>query len=652
MNYLFILLTAIFAVSNSAPEGSFSVLRGMLIDKNTGKNLTAAEIKIKGEKKSFRTITDEYGAFKINYEPGKYDMSVSYMGQPDTLFQVELGPSEKDISLIIIPKFENISLEDLRRTAMARKAMHSDASGSGMMDDPSMPMYATVDVKAKSGGYSTEFGEAGGGEESPLKPYKEGEIIDGAVIDVPIPSGASSISFKKAAEISAGKLTSGEVNDFRKWEQWQDFASDELVANRREWDYYPSGRIVAQLETGSGLPAVGATVRLLDAQGLEIWRAVSDNTGKAELWSKMRDSLKASFGEPASIEASINGETVNYDNIKSFGQGVNFIKFNGGCSEIKRADILFAVDATGSMGDEIEYLKAELKDIIGKVAEKHKDIELNLGSVFYRDFRDDYLIKKFDFNRDVDSIQKFIDAQGADGGGDTPEAVENALQTALDNMSWSESSAGKILFLILDAPPHNNEINKDKMDILARKAALMGVRIVPVACSGVDKSTEYLMRALALATNGTYIFLTNHSGIGGDHIAPTTDKYDVEFLNALFVRVIDQFITAPACDAKAPIAGLDVADNVFNKNENRVEPKSAPALKCYPNPTDGELTIECAEDIEELYLADIAGKLVANFGRIPRGSRKLNLGEFPTGVYFLKYSVKGAWAVEKTFLQK
>ncbi|MGB1699426.1 MAG: hypothetical protein ACPHRO_05700, partial [Nannocystaceae bacterium] len=58
--------------------------------------------------------------------------------------------------------------------------------------------------------------------------------------------------------------------------------------------------------------------------------------------------------------------------------------------------------------------------------------------------------------------------------------------------------------------------------------------------SGVDKSTEFLMRMADVATGGTYIFLTDDSGIGNSHIEPTIGEYQVEPLNELLIRVIKQ----------------------------------------------------------------------------------------------------------------
>ncbi len=74
------------------------------------------------------------------------------------------------------------------------------------------------------------------------------------------------------------------------------------------------------------------------------------------------------------------------------------------------------------------------------------------------------------------------------------------------------------------------------------KASAEGIRIIPIASSGVDKETEFLLRFMAINTNGTYTFLTNHSGIGNSHITPTIGQYQVEQLNDLMVRLIDEYV--------------------------------------------------------------------------------------------------------------
>jgi hypothetical protein len=72
--------------------------------------------------------------------------------------------------------------------------------------------------------------------------------------------------------------------------------------------------------------------------------------------------------------------------------------------------------------------------------------------------------------------------------------------------------------------------------------AKKGIKIIPVAASGVDKNTEFMLRFFAIATSGTYVFLTNDSGIGGDHIQASVGEYEVEQLNDLIVRLIDKYL--------------------------------------------------------------------------------------------------------------
>ena len=49
------------------------------------------------------------------------------------------------------------------------------------------------------------------------------------------------------------------------------------------------------------------------------------------------------------------------------------------------------------------------------------------------------------------------------------------------------------------------------------------------------------MRFLAMSTNGTYVFITDHSGIGNAHLTPTIGNYKVEFLNDLMVRLMQKY---------------------------------------------------------------------------------------------------------------
>jgi hypothetical protein len=136
-------------------------------------------------------------------------------------------------------------------------------------------------------------------------------------------------------------------------------------------------------------------------------------------------------------------------------------------------------------------------------------------------------------------MQASLRAQYADGGGDYPEAMDLALARAVAQ-DW-RPDAVKSLLLVADAPPHDENIGKAWR---AAEAARAGrIQIVPVAASGVADTAEYVMRAMAAATQSRYIFLTDDSGIGNPHAPPAVDCYLVTRLDTLVRRVLDTQIS-------------------------------------------------------------------------------------------------------------
>lgn len=467
-------------------------------------------------------------------------------------------------------------------------------------------------------------------------------------------SGASyapSHSSSSSSNIQAGSLTAGEVNDFRKWDMWADIAKDELSKYVGVWGIEPTKRYTVQLTSLDNKPVSDALVNLISQTGQIIWSARSDNTGKAELWA---DAYKANKDDVngISVEVVYKGKSQIKNNISDFKSGINFIKVNEYCSHSQNVDIVFAMDATGSMGDEIEYLKTELLDIIERLQKAQDDKNLRIGSIFYRDF--DYpfneLIATHDLTNDFSSLNKFINSQEAISGNSTAEAVEVALSSAVNEFTWSEDAVARIMFLILDAPPHENPQTLERFRELTASASAMGIRIIPLTASGIDKSSEYLMRSLALLTNGTYLFLTDDSGIGGSHIKPTTDSYDVEMMNEMIVRIINQFIDTPTCGENDDLYAKDIDDNIYNDKEQK-DSDISDYIKIFPNPTVGPLTLELEEKFDQIFVVDMNGKIL--FQLDPNGTKlQINLAEYPTGAYFLKYSYKGAWGSSQIRLMR
>jgi hypothetical protein len=200
-----------------------------------------------------------------------------------------------------------------------------------------------------------------------------------------------------------------------------------------------------------------------------------------------------------------------------------------------RLDLVLVLDTTSSMGDELEYLKTELKSIVNAVARQFPNVKQRYGLVVYRDEGDEYVSRAFPFTESLTQFRGTLAAQRAAGGGDYPEAMQQALEDA-DRLGWDEGNAARIVFLVADAPPHREHVLRalKAADALRKK----GVAIYPVAASGYDAACEFVMRSAALLTGGQFLFLTDDSGVGDKHGEPHIPFYRVERLNRLMVRLI------------------------------------------------------------------------------------------------------------------
>lgn len=350
--------------------------------------------------------------------------------------------------------------------------------------------------------------------------------------------GSASGDSTQQDSVAAGQITAGEWNDLVNWDFWLNLGQNGKFDSAQDnWNFYPQSRYSFLVKDQDNNPLIDCEVWLRNKNGDAIWKARTDNEGKAELWLN----LNGQNEEYPTVAVSYGGQQVVVVDPVLIDKGVNEVTIHTERSAEKNADILFVVDATGSMGDEIEYLKSELLDVLRRVTDGNSSLDLRTGAVFYRDEGDDYVTKVSGFTASLSSTVQFIGAQHADGGGDYEEAVHTALTTAVTQLSWSEHARARLLFLVLDAPAHHTDAIVNDLNGIIKKAAEKGIRIIPVSASGVNKDTEFLFRFFAVATGGTYVFITNHSGIGGDHIEATVGDYEVELLNDLLVRVISQY---------------------------------------------------------------------------------------------------------------
>ena len=125
----------------------------------------------------------------------------------------------------------------------------------------------------------------------------------------------------------------------------------------------------------------------------------------------------------------------------------------------KTFDLLYLVDATGSMSGSISSVKNYCVEISNILHERIRNYDFKFGAVFYRDPKkqNDYRNQNEykDFTSDPNELRAFVSGIGAHGGGgDGPEDWVSAYKIVLNNINWRNGI--KLIIHIADAQPHGS----------------------------------------------------------------------------------------------------------------------------------------------------------------------------------------------------
>jgi hypothetical protein len=219
-------------------------------------------------------------------------------------------------------------------------------------------------------------------------------------------------------------------------------------------------------------------------------------------------------------------------------------RLDGTQAQPARLDLAFLVDATGSMGDEIDKLKRSMQAIAQQIAKLPSKPDLCFALVAYRDRGDAFFVRGVDFSNDLAGFRAALAQLRADGGGDYPEAMNEALHTAVHRLSWRGDGTARMVLLVADAPPHL-DYGAPQYDDDLRGALARGIKVFSIGASGLDPQGEYIMRQAAQFTGGRFVFLTYaeaarpSSGPGRETVHDVRN-YSVETLDALVVRLVSE----------------------------------------------------------------------------------------------------------------
>ena len=174
-----------------------------------------------------------------------------------------------------------------------------------------------------------------------------------------------------------------------------------------------------------------------------------------------------------------------------------------------RLDVAFVVDTTGSMADEIAVVKAKILEMAAALRAGQPQPDVRFALVCYRDRGDTYVTQVFPFTRDIQTLHGLVGSVRADGGGDSPESVNEALHVAVDALEWdADPRVSRQIFLIGDAGPHMDYGQDFDYRQVARAASERRITIDAISCSGMDPFGISVFQHVTKATNGRFEYLT------------------------------------------------------------------------------------------------------------------------------------------------
>jgi hypothetical protein len=175
-------------------------------------------------------------------------------------------------------------------------------------------------------------------------------------------------------------------------------------------------------------------------------------------------------------------------------------------------EVAFVLDTTGSMGPLIEGAKRTIWSIATSILDKNPDAEVRMALVVYRDIGDEYVTRRFELTRDIQTLYGHLLGFQARGGGDWPESVNEALDVAVTRIAWTSGAhVDRIIFLVGDAPPHMDYPQDRKYPEVVAAARRRGI-IVNAVQAGAARDTERVWREIAQRGEGRYLRIPQDGG--------------------------------------------------------------------------------------------------------------------------------------------
>ena len=175
-------------------------------------------------------------------------------------------------------------------------------------------------------------------------------------------------------------------------------------------------------------------------------------------------------------------------------------------------EVAFVLDTTGSMSGLIEGAKRKIWSIATTLLDSNPDAEIRMGLVAYRDIGDDYVTRTYDLTTDIQDLYANLLQVRAQGGGDWPESVNEALDVAVNKLRWTAGGdTRRIVFLVGDAPPHMDYAQDTKYATTLAVAKQKDI-VVNAVLAGAARDTERVWRDIAQRGDGRFMAIPQDGG--------------------------------------------------------------------------------------------------------------------------------------------
>lgn len=354
-----------------------------------------------------------------------------------------------------------------------------------------------------------------------------------AASGAPKPAAVAPPAYRQHAQVS---VTAGVVDDNADFGGFQQFLQRHAEAQRLGRDVSVRQRL--KVVDAQGRPVPDAEVAVSAANGARLW-ARTDAGGQAWLHPNAFDDRDTANYQ---VQVRRGGATRTAQLQRGQKNVLQVVMPDAAVPARARLDLVFMVDATGSMGDEIDKLRDSLQGIVRDISQLPSNPDICLGLVTYRDRGDAYFVRGWDMTGNVAAFQQVLDGVQANGGGDYPEAMNEAFDHAVQAMSWRGPATTRVLVSLADAPPQMG-YPPPRYDQTMLAALGKGIKVFSVAASGQDSTGEIVQRQIAQYTGGRFIFLTykdaaDPSSGPGSETVHEVDNYSVDTLDKLVVRLV------------------------------------------------------------------------------------------------------------------